>query len=120
MSSVAQHIEHKNVRHSSMHGESKSNVALHIDNKRIHSKMESKDKSPLGLEKCKFVYDSDMQRMWVESNTIFLTWVVAKHSQSVKALLLVGEVVVTEVDEDAISKFDTKEAEKVCLVTLKH
>ena len=82
--------------------------------------IESKDKTSLGLEKCKFVYGQGMQRMWVESNAIFLNWVAAKYGQSVKASLLLGEVLVSEVDEDVIPKFDTKEAEKVYLADLKY
>ena len=84
------------------------------------SKMEDKEKSIPGLEKCKFVYGMGMQKVWVESNRLFLNYVAAKYGQSVKASLLAGDIVVTEIDEDIIPKFDTEEAEKEHLAGLKY
>ena len=44
----------------------------------------------------------------------------AKFGQSIKASFLSGEVVVTEVDEDLIPRFDAEEEEKKNLAELKH
>ena len=56
----------------------------------------------------------------MESSALFLDWVGEKYGQSAKASLIVGELVVTEVDEDLISKFDTAKEETDYLATLKY
>ena len=61
-----------------------------------------------------------MQKVWVESNRLFLNYVAAKYRQSVRSSLLAREIVVTEVDEDIIPKFDTEEAEQKHLDSLKY
>ena len=43
-----------------------------------------------------------MQRKWVKSDSTFLNYIAAKFSQSVKASLVVEEIVVTKVDESLI------------------
>ena len=48
-------------------------------------------------------------RNCVESNDILLGFVSEKFGQSIKSSLLSSEVVVTEVDEDFIPRFDTEE-----------
>ena len=53
-----------------------------------------------------------MQKLWAESNDVFLGYVSDKIGQSIKASLLSGEVVVTEVDEDLITRFDNEEKNK--------
>ena len=81
--------------------------------------LEDSSKIP-SLSKCKFTYGPGMQKQWVESNHCFLTCITAKYDQSVKMSLVAGEVVVTEVDEDLIPKFETKAEEDTYLAGLKH
>ena len=56
----------------------------------------------------------------MESSRNFLALIASKCRQSARALLLAEEVVVTEVDEDLIPKFDAEDEEKAYLATLKH
>ena len=58
--------------------------------------------------------------MWAESYDVFLGCVSTKFSQGIKAPLLQGEVVVTEVDEYLIPSFDAEEEEKEHLDGLRH
>ena len=71
--------------------------------------MSDTTKSMSGLQKYRFICGQGMQKLWVESNDIFLGNASAKFGQSVKVSLLSGEVVATEVDEDLIPRFDTEE-----------
>ena len=82
-------------------------------------KMSDKSNTVVGLEKYRFFYGQGMKKQWVESNELFLTCVAGKYGQSVKASPLTGESVVTEVDEDAIPRFDASE-ETEYLGGLKH
>ena len=61
------------------------------------------------LEKCKFICGQGMQKQWVESATLFMDFVGGRHGQSAKASLEAGEVIVTEVDESILKKFDKEE-----------
>lgn len=74
----------------------------------------------LGLEKYIFYYGIWMQKVQVESNSIFLDWVASKYGQSTRALVIAGELVVTEVNKDLILKFDTANDETNHLETLKY
>ena len=65
-------------------------------------------KSMSDLEKCRFIYGQGMQKLWVESNTILLGCVSAKFGQIMKSSLLSGEVVVIDVDEHLIPRFDSE------------
>ena len=59
----------------------------------------------VGLENYVFSFGQGMQKHWVDSNRAFLTHVVNKFGQSVKASLMMGELVVTEIDKSLIPKF---------------
>ena len=83
-------------------------------------KNRSKTVTADGLEKCCFFYSKGMQDNWIESSNIFLDYVESNFGQSVKALLIEGELVVTEVDESLIPKFETAEAEVDYLSKLKY
>jgi len=72
------------------------------------------------LEKCCFYYGKGMQNNWMESNRVFMDYIGCTFGQSVKASLIAGELVVTEVDESLLPKFVTAEAEKDYLSELKH
>ena len=61
-----------------------------------------------------------MQKQWVDSNELFLKCVGSKFEQSVRVSLLVGEIIVTEVDEDVIPRFDAETEELKYLGSLKH
>ena len=80
----------------------------------------SNHKSIPGLDKIRFSYGPGMQKKWVENNLAFLTHVAAKYGQSAKASLLASEIIVTEVDEDLIPKFDEEEDERVHLAGLRY
>ena len=67
--------------------------------------MEDKDKSVLDLEKYKFAYSQGMQKQWVESNGLFLTYMAAKYRQSARVSLLAGKVVITEVDKELVIQY---------------
>ena len=45
----------------------------------------------------------------MEMSTLFLQYVASKFGQSTKALLLVGTMIVTEVDASNLPKFKTRE-----------
>ena len=51
---------------------------------------------------------------------MFLDFVGSRHGQSVKASLEAGELIVTEVDEKYLKRFETEEEEKTYLTGLKH
>ena len=72
------------------------------------------------LNKCHFYYGLEMQKQWVESIGIFLDFVGSKYSQSMKASLEAGELIVIEVDETVLKKFNTKQGEIDHLATLKY
>ena len=72
------------------------------------------------LDKCKFIYGQGMQRQWVESITLFMDFVGGRYGQSVKASLEAGEVIVTEVDESLLKKFDKEEDQTAYLKGLKY
>ena len=63
---------------------------------------------PVGLGKCEFTCGPGMQKQWVESVSVFLNFVGSRYGQSVKASLEAGELIVTEVDESILRKFDTE------------
>ena len=73
-----------------------------------------------GLEKCRFSYGQGMQKQWVENISVFLDFVGSRCSQSAKASLETGELVVTEVDKKYLKKFDAEDQEKTYLAGLKH
>ena len=73
-----------------------------------------------GLEKCRFSYGPGMQKQWVESVSLFLDFVGSRCGQSAKASLEAGEMVVTEVDEKYLKKFDAEEEMNAYVSSLKH
>ena len=77
-------------------------------------------KSVNGLKKCRFSYGPNMQKLQAEINISFLTCIAVNYGQSVKALLLAGEVVVTEVDKELIPRFKREEEEMIHLARSKH
>ena len=60
----------------------------------------------VGLEKYFFCFGQGMQKHWVDSNRV-LNQVGNKFGQSVKASLMLGELVLTEIDESLTPKFKT-------------
>ena len=70
------------------------------------------NKSVLGLEKFKFTHMKGMKKKWIESGNDFLTYLVTHFGKSAKASLLAGKVVVTEIAENLIPKFDDKKTRK--------
>ena len=67
-----------------------------------------------------FACGQGMQKMWVESNEIFLGHIFARFGQSIKVSFLSGKVMVTEVDEDLIPRFDILQEENKHLAGIKH
>ena len=61
-----------------------------------------------------------MQKHWIDSNAAFLDYVGVRFYQSVKASLIAGELVVTEVDESLLPRFHTKEDMKKHLEDLEY
>ena len=76
--------------------------------------------TPTSLSKCHFSYVPGMQKQWVENMSVFLDFVGSKYGQSVKASIEVGELIVTEVDESILTKFDTLKEETQHLETLNY
>ena len=72
------------------------------------------------LGKCQFSYGAGMKKRWVESNSIFLDYIGGKFGQSVKASLQAGELIITEVDETLLPKFDTEAEMKAHVAALKY
>ena len=60
-----------------------------------------------------------MQKQWIESNSAVLHHIWSKFSQSVKASLEAGEMVMTEVDETLLPRFDAEEDTKAHTAGLK-
>ena len=60
------------------------------------------------LQKVKFYYGSGMKKNWVSVNENFLDNVGSKYGQSVRASLLTGKIIVTEVDNTILNKLKTK------------
>ena len=71
------------------------------------------------MENCKFICGKLTQKQWIETNNQFLNDVASKCGQSAKSSLLTGEVVVTDVDEHMIPKFDEKKYETAHLAKMK-
>ena len=67
-----------------------------------------------GLENCIYYYSPEIQRQWVESNSLFLDYAGNKYSQSTQISLTKGDMVVMEVDRKLLPKFDTKEERQAC------
>ena len=72
-----------------------------------------------GIQNCVFKYGMGMQKKWVENNRIFLDFIARRYGQITKASLEAGELVVTEVDETLIPKFDTEDEQKDHISALK-
>ena len=72
------------------------------------------------ISRCRFSYGTGAQKQWVENISVFLDFVGSKHGHSVKASLEAGELIVTEIDESILCKFDTLKDETEYLATLKH
>ena len=72
------------------------------------------------LEKYCFYYGKGIQINWMESNKVFMDYVGCTFGQSIKALLIAGELVVIEVDESLLLKFETVETKKDYLSKIKH
>jgi len=71
-----------------------------------------------GLEDSYFYFGPGMQDRWIESNNALLNYVGSKYGQSVRASLIAGSLIVTEVDEELLPKFNTADAEKKYLDSL--
>ena len=71
------------------------------------------------LDKRKLIHGAGVQRWWVESNSKFLDVIGSRYAQSVKASLEAGEVIVTEVDESLLPKFNTDDEMKAHVQGLK-
>jgi len=65
-----------------------------------------------GLERCSFYFGPGMQYRWIESNNVLLNYVGSKYGQSVRASLVAGSLIVTEVDKKLLTKFKTADDEK--------
>ena len=61
-----------------------------------------------------------MQENWIEVNVVFRNYAVGKHAQSVKASLVTGSLVVTEVNQRKLKSFDTNAEKEECINSLKH
>ena len=72
------------------------------------------------LGKCRFTYSPGMQKQWVESISVFLDFIGSRCGQSAKASLEARELIVAEVDEKCLKKFETEAQEKTHLNGLKH
>ena len=76
--------------------------------------------TPTSLSKCHFSYGPGMQKQWIENISVFLDFVGSEHGQSVEVSIEAGELIVAEVDESILRKFDTLKDETDRLATLKH
>lgn len=72
------------------------------------------------IGKCEFIYNTDMQKQWIESSNQFLDYAGSKYSQSARSFLEAGKIVITEVDESVLVKFETEADIKAHAATLKH
>ena len=61
-----------------------------------------------------------MEKKWVESNSVFLDCVEIRFVKSTKASIEVGELVITDIDDNVLTKFETEEAMKEHVAKLKH
>ena len=82
--------------------------------------MSETSKTTLGLERCQFSHGQGIQKQWVENNDFFLKYVGSKFSHSARVSLVAREVIVTEVGEDLILRFNIKANKEKNLATLKH
>ena len=72
------------------------------------------------MQKCFFYHGKVVQNRWVESNTTFMNNVGSEYWQSSKILLITWELVVTEVNEIFLPKFEKEEERKEHLEGLKY
>ena len=85
--------------------------------------LEKKSKSEKGivsLEKCSFVCRPGMQKKWVEIKSIFLECVGSNCGQSVWESLVSGDLIVAEVDESILPKFETQKEMEDYVKALKY
>ena len=50
-----------------------------------------------------------MQKQWVEINSVFLDQIGSRFGQSAKVSIEAGELVVSEIDDSILTKFETEE-----------
>ena len=89
---------------------------------KLTDKMNDKsDKSKLlDKERDCFFHGQGMQKNWVIVNQKYLDYVGSKYGQSVKASLMAGKLVVTEIDGSTLKKFKTKDEQTKYLSTLEY
>ena len=67
------------------------------------------DTTSLGSGESYFYYGQVMQKNWIETNAVLMKYISSKFSQSTKASLMTGTLVVTEVYSNELTKFKTKD-----------
>ena len=75
--------------------------------------------SNTGLGKMWFYLWARYAKKWIENRGLFLDYVSSKYSQSAKVSLEAGELIINEVDEIYIKKFDTETQIKEYVAVLK-
>ena len=77
-------------------------------------------KRALTLENYKFIYRKGMEKQQAKSDNQFLNHAAERFGRSQKASLLVGEALVTEIDEDLIPNFKEEKDETDHLAKIRH
>ena len=67
-----------------------------------------------------FYYGIGMQKQWVDTNKALMNFIASKCGQSVKASIEEGTLVVIEMDDSIMPRFDAEEEEKAYVTGLKH